>query len=104
MFESNHKKLFEVLLGERRDNKFTTNAEEGRIFWDDILEKNVQHNNNAEWLVQLEADLVNLNKQADVQVTVHRIEKNLRKIANWKSPGPHRLQGYWLKNLKSQTK
>ena len=36
---------------------------------------NVQRNNNAKWLVQLEADMVNLNKQADVKVTRILVEE-----------------------------
>ena len=98
MFESNQKKLFEELEREQRDNESTPTNKESRKYRYDIWGKNIQHNNNAEWLVQLEAELVDVNEQADVQVTVDLIEKQLRKMENWKSPGPDGLQAYWLKN------
>ena len=44
--------------------------------------------------MQLEAHLVNLDKQTDVQVTADLTNEQLRKVPNWKPPGPDGLQGY----------
>ena len=48
-----------------------------------------------------EADLTSVEQQCDIKVSSELIEKQLRKMPNWKSPGPDALQGYWLKNFSS---
>ena len=44
--------------------------------------------------MQLEAHLVNLDKQTDVQVTAELTDKQLRKILNWKPNGPDGLEAH----------
>ena len=38
-------------------------------------------------------------KQNDINITIEMIKEQVKKIPNWKSPGPDRVQGYWLKKL-----
>ena len=38
-------------------------------------------------------------KQNDVNITTEMIKEKLKKISNWKSPGPDGVQGYWLRKL-----
>ena len=38
-------------------------------------------------------------KQNDINITTEMIKEQVRKILNWKSPGPDGVQGYWLKKL-----
>ena len=40
-------------------------------------------------------------EQEEVEITPEKIKKILRKIQNWKAPGPDCVQGFWLKNFKS---
>ena len=61
--------------------------------------KSVKHNENAEWLKELERDLNNVEKQDNVKITAASLKKQLEKMASWKSPGPDDLHGYWLKNF-----
>ena len=35
------------------------------------------------------------------EITEEKIKKILRKMPNWKAPGPDCAQGFWLKNFKS---
>ena len=49
----------------------------------------------------MENDLISVEKQENIDLTVNIIEKQLRKMPNWKSPGPDGLQGYWIKNFTS---
>ena len=37
-------------------------------------------------------------------ITEEKMQQMLRKIPNWKAPGPDGVQGYWLKNFKSMHK
>ena len=44
------------------------------------------------------------NKQGRVQILQEKLKKILKKILNWKAPGPDGLQGFWLKNFISLDK
>ena len=35
-------------------------------------------------------------RQAEVNVTREKIKKILKKVPNWKAPGPDGVQGFWL--------
>ena len=98
MFETNQKRLFKEMEGIERNNDFILDAEESRELWNGIWGKSVKHNDNAEWLKQLERDL-NVEKQDNVKITAASVKKQVKKMASWKSPGPDGLHGYWLKNF-----
>ena len=38
-------------------------------------------------------------KQNDINLTTEMIKEQVKKISNWKSPGPYGVQGYWLMKL-----
>ena len=57
------------LLRNLQENGRTMRSEESRTFWEDIWGKNININTLDGCCMQLEADLVNLDKQIDVQVT-----------------------------------
>ena len=99
MFETNQKRLFEEMESIERNNDFIPDAEESRELWNGIWGKSIKHNDNAEWLKQLERDLNNVEKQDNVEITAASVKKQLKKMASWKSPGPDGLHGYWLKNF-----
>ena len=40
-------------------------------------------------------------EQEEVEIITEKIKKILRKMPNWKAPGPDFVQGFWLKNVKS---
>ena len=42
-----------------------------------------------------------IEKQNCVSVTVERMRIIIRKMPNWKAPGPDLVQEYWLKNFRS---
>ena len=44
--------------------------------------KNTEHNDGAEWLSQLEADLTSVEQQCDIEVSSELIERQLRKMPN----------------------
>lgn len=98
LFESNQKKLFEEL---DRVEKQTVvpDAEESTRFWSDIWDKPVKHKENPEWLRNVEEELTWLGVQDDIHIEVTKLKKQVRKMPNWKSPGPDGVQGYWIKNL-----
>ena len=51
--------------------------------WDNEKE----HERNAKWLRELRAEKDNM-KQRDINITTEMIKDQVKKILNWKSPGP----------------
>ena len=98
LFESNQKKLFDEIEGKERQT-VVPDAEESRIFWDNIWGQPVRHNENAEWLRTLEEELVDIGIQENIHINMIKLKKQITRIPNWKCPGPDGVQGYWIKNL-----
>ena len=51
--------------------------------------------------VQNSSQLVMSPMQEFYQIDVKKVKKQLRKVPNWKAPGPDQVHGYWLKNFSS---
>ena len=101
MFESNRKRLFEEIEGVQRDYTISPDKQESIDFWNGVWGQSVNYNQDAEWLTKIEHDLSELPQQEDIQITDSTVRKQLSQMANWKSPGPDGLQGFWLKNFTS---
>ena len=94
MFETNQKRLYEIIDGVHRNNNETPNAGECLEFWSGIWSKPANHNVDAEWLKKMEKNLKNVEKQDDILIDSGKVRVQLRKVPNWKSPSPDGLQGY----------
>ena len=68
--------------------------------WSEIWSKPGQHNRNAEWLNKLKEEIY-VEKQEALKVSIDKVRKVLKRMPNWKVPGPDLVQGFWLKNLTS---
>ena len=71
---------------------------EARTFWGGIWDQPGEHNIQAEWLADVKDELKNAQQQEGFHIDV---KKQLRKVPNWKAPGPDQVHGYWLKNFSS---
>ena len=40
-------------------------------------------------------------KQEELIITIEKLRKQLKKVPNWKAPGPDEVHGFWIKNFKS---
>ena len=60
-----------------------------------------EHQKDAEWLENIKRDFEYKEVQKKVEITPEKIKKILRKMPNWKAPGPDFVQGFWLKGFKS---
>ena len=69
MFQSNQKRLFEMLENEERDNSVVPDTEESIRFWSSIWDNPVSHNTGAEWLKDVENELVGVQKQNDIMMS-----------------------------------
>ena len=81
-----------------RDYEIT---EEAHKFWGSIWGER-KHRKDAEWLKNFK-DFEYKEEQEEVEITPEKI-KMLRKMLNWKVPGPDYVQGFWLKYFTSLQK
>ena len=51
--------------------------------------------------LKMQRDFECIEEQEEVEIIPEKIKKILRKIPNWKAPGPDCVQGFWLTNFKS---
>ena len=72
--------------------------EKAREFWSRIWEKDVKHNESADW-IQKVAEEMQGNKQQNTEITPTKIKERICKMANWKAPGPDGVYDYWIKML-----
>ena len=61
----------------------------------------MEHNKNAMWSTEIKKDMNEKKKQTRVQILQEKLKKILKKILNWKAPGPDGVHKFWLKNFTS---
>lgn len=100
MFATEQKKVYKELKGRPSGESEIPDAEESKKFWSEIWSIEKEYNRQAEWLQDLkrEQSIVNMG---DMEITVLMVDKQSRKIPNWKAPGKDGVQGYWIKQLSS---
>ena len=81
------RKVYQRTDGIRNTKNEKSNAEESKQFWSNIRVNEKEHERNAKWLRELRAEKDNM-KQRDINITTEMIKDQVKKILNWKSPGP----------------
>ena len=100
LFEVDQGRLYQELDRKVRNESLIPDADEARRFWGSIWENPVEHNTQAEWLKDIKEEMTGLNhQQEDIEIEEGKVKEQLKKIPNWKAPGPDGVQGFWIKNL-----
>ena len=61
------------------DDDVSPIADESLQFWSNIWGKDVNHNEAAEWLKDLENNLKDIHKQRDININIGMVNKILKK-------------------------
>ena len=69
-------------------------AQETSDFWSNIWSTPGNLNENASWLSKTKERLSEIDKQEDIRIIVENVKTAIRKMTNWKVPGPDCVQGY----------
>ena len=72
---------------------------EAQTFWRGIWSERKEHHKDAEWLKDVKKELGWDEGQDKIDITKDKMMRVMRKMPNWKAPGPDNVQGYWLKHL-----
>ena len=104
-FGNNEGRFYKQIDGSEEGEEIVIpDSQEAKTFWTDIWGQEVEHDKDATCLREIKKDMNEKNKQARVQISQEKWKKILKKIPNWKTPGPDRVQGFWLKNFTSLEK
>lgn len=101
-FQNGEKKFYQKVNqeGETKETK-PPKEEEVFNFWNDLWSKEVHHNKNSEWITEERASKQNVERMEVQAVTLNDVKEAVKKLNNWKSPGPDKIQNYWWKYLDS---
>ena len=86
--------------GKSHEENIILDKEKTREFWSGIWEKDVKHNESADWIQKVTEELQS-NKQQNIGMPPTKIKERIRKMENCKAPGPDAVHGYWMKMLVS---
>ena len=100
MFETNQRRFYEELDGNSNSSQVTPDPEEAKQYWDGIWGEETTYEKEAEWLQRLTEEIEPL-QQDNIGISVETVTQFLKKVPNWKAPGPDLVQGFWLKNFTS---
>ena len=100
LFRNNQSQLYKELSGAAKSGGDTTpDMDEAKAFWSKIWSVNKQHNGDASWLGDVRNRLSGIQQMEDVVVTLEDVKAGIRKMANWKAPGPDGVRGFWFKRF-----
>ena len=97
LFTNNQHKFYQLQLGKHNDSAEPPPREETLHFWNELWGKPAHFNKNASWLSSF-------NPGATMSFT--NLDTNdffsvMKRMPNWKSPGPDLIHGFWLKKFSS---
>ena len=58
-------------------------------------------NDGASWLGDVREQMRDVKQMDDIVVETEGVQRVIRKMSNWKAPGPDMVRGFWFKKLTS---
>ena len=100
MFQYDQANVYQKLQCDNKREISKPSADESKKFWSEIWDNKIQHNNAAKWLEELRNNKRSV-VQNDMEITTSMVKQQIKKIPNWRAPGPDGVQGFWLNKLTS---
>ena len=103
LFKNNQSQLYKELSNNNKpsENGEVPDAKEATEFWQNMWSTEKKHDKNASWLKDAHADYENIRKQDNITITIEDTTACIRKMTNWKAPGPEGVRGFWFKKFQS---
>ena len=99
LFKNNQSYLDNELSGQVKVNNLAPDAQEATSFWRGIWSEAGSHDQEAEWLGRVRQKYARVERQGEVVVNVGKVKAGVRRLSNWKAPGPDGVVGFWFKKL-----
>lgn len=96
-FKTNAKGFYRNIKEEKTEAGAIPSRENIDAYWRNIYETPVRHNEDAAWIRSFKSNYqMEWTPVEDAEVT-----KVIKNLANWKAPGPDRIQSFWFKRITS---
>ena len=92
LFETNQKQFYHELDGRINIPNEVPDAPEASEFWSNICSIPGNFNENTPWLPKVKECLSETEKQENIRISVQNVKTAIRKMTNWKAPGPDCVQ------------
>ena len=88
LFQSNQSKFYQELDGKSREENKIPDKEKTREFWSGIWEKDVKHNESADWIQKVAKELQS-NKQQNIEITAFHLQSCITRgeVPDWMRTG-----------------
>ena len=102
LYNNNQRQLYKELGGDvKHENNETPDKVASKEFWENIWSVKAGHREDAGWLKDIKKEMTNIRKQQDVTISLEDVKGGIRKMTNWKAPGPDWVRGFWFKKFPS---
>ena len=101
LFQNNQRQLYKELGGASGNTNEVPDAAESKKFWEGIWSVETEHDKDAVWLDDIKKKMGNIEAMEDIVISAEDVLYVIRKMTNWKAPGPDRVRGFWFKKLTS---
>lgn len=99
LFQNNQSHLYKELGSRGGGQNEAPNKEEARKFWSEIWAEKGMLNEDSSWLKGIEDYMSEVEKQDDISITEQDVKAAIRRMSNWKAPGPDGVRGFWFKKF-----
>ena len=85
MFDENQRRFYGDLFDQNyQQSNEMPDKKEATAFWSNIWGKTKQHNENAEWMPEVEVKLQNIPQQNNLDITTVLVKKAAKSMMSWK--------------------
>ena len=96
MFREDFNRFYRELGKKTIQTEKPPDIREVKKFWQNILQQEVKHNEDAQWIKDQEEELQQINQMQWKDITVEELRVNMTRVAKCKSPGPDILPNFWI--------
>ena len=101
-FVNNQKKFYNSLQNPTPESPGADIDHENMYgYWNELWSTPARYNDDAKWLTSISENSNTIDEMIDVTITTDDVIKAAKNLKNWKTPGPDRIQNYWIKYLPS---
>ena len=102
LFKNNQSQLYKELGGTAYGGTKEAPDAAGTLdFWGSIWSAETEHDTGVKWLTEVREKMEEVRAQDDVVISFEDVKAGVRRMANWKAPGPDGVRGFWFKKLPS---
>lgn len=102
LFRNNQSQLYKELGGDGLGNtNENPDATESLEFWKKIWSAETEHDKDASWLDDVKERMAGVPAMEDVAISLEDVKAGIRRMTNWKAPGPDGVRGFWFKKFSS---